>query len=655
MKYLIPFLLLFPLILSGQVTTSRIMLDTKMSDGTFQEVQLTPVANRVIGFDSGGGLVVRAPTVAWADVTGAPSFLTTESDPVFGASPAAGVTGSLITNWNAAFGWGNHASAGYLTTAAAAAAYQPLAAVLTGTQESFTTALKNKLDGIEAGANNYVLPTPTTTTLGGVMRNTGSAGQFVTGINSSGQLLFATPSGGGGGGGIDDGDTLTSGLTFPLAGLKVDDTVYVNQISASYDGTNGTFSVIFDPIADNQTGSIVWGSFAPLTINGASSIVGTNSGDVTLSGTPNYLTISGQTITRGLIDLASHVTGTNQIPNGGTGQTTAGAAFGALAPTTTKGDLIGHNGTANVRVPVGTNGHVLTADSAEASGVKWAAAGGGSASSETTVYTASATWTKPSGAKYVIAEIVSPGGGGGGGRVGDTGTLRGGGGGGGAGGHIIVRLDASELGATEDVLVGAPGAGGAGASANNTSGSAGTAGGLTGFGNWQFNGGNGGGGGTTANGTAGAALVGSIGYVGQVLGNSGTGAVGGATATQVSNINSSTGGGGGGQITAANAPTSNGNGGVQNWNIRANILGGTGGSSIGPTAGGNGNGTQAFAGTGGGGGGGGNAGGTTNGANGGNGGGYGAGGGGGGAATNGATAGNGGDGSPGIVIITTYF
>jgi hypothetical protein len=377
MKYLIPFLLLFPLILSGQVTTSRIMLDTKMSDGTFQEVQLTPVANRVIGFDSGGGLVVRAPTVAWADVTGAPSFLTTESDPVFGASPAAGVTGSLITNWNAAFGWGNHASAGYLTTAAAAAAYQPLAAVLTGTQESFTTALKNKLDGIEAGANNYVLPTPTTTTLGGVMRNTGSAGQFVTGINSSGQLLFATPSGGGGGGGIDDGDTLTSGLTFPLAGLKVDDTVYVNQISASYDGTNGTFSVIFDPIADNQTGSIVWGSFAPLTINGASSIVGTNSGDVTLSGTPNYLTISGQTITRGLIDLASHVTGTNQIPNGGTGQTTAGAAFGALAPTTTKGDLIGHNGTANVRVPVGTNGHALIADSAEASGVKWAAAGGG--------------------------------------------------------------------------------------------------------------------------------------------------------------------------------------------------------------------------------------------------------------------------------------
>jgi hypothetical protein len=78
----------------------------------------------------------------------------------------------------------------------------------------------------------------------------------------------------------------------------------------------------------------------------------------------------------GLTNVGSS-TGTLPIANGGTGQTTAGAAFGALAPTTTKGDLIGHNGTANVRVPVGTNGHVLTADSAEASGVKWAAAGGG--------------------------------------------------------------------------------------------------------------------------------------------------------------------------------------------------------------------------------------------------------------------------------------
>jgi hypothetical protein len=69
---------------------------------------------------------------------------------------------------------------------------------------------------------------------------------------------------------------------------------------------------------------------------------------------------------------------TTAIAKGGTGQTTAVAAFDALAPTTTKGDLIVHNGTDNIRVAVGgTNGHVLTVDSAQASGVKWAASHGG--------------------------------------------------------------------------------------------------------------------------------------------------------------------------------------------------------------------------------------------------------------------------------------
>ncbi|MEN8121837.1 MAG: hypothetical protein ABFS35_15915, partial [Bacteroidota bacterium] len=39
----------------------------------------------------------------------------TESDPVFALSPANGIASGDITNWDNAFGWGNHASAGYLT------------------------------------------------------------------------------------------------------------------------------------------------------------------------------------------------------------------------------------------------------------------------------------------------------------------------------------------------------------------------------------------------------------------------------------------------------------------------------------------------------------------------------------------------------------
>ena len=73
----------------------------------------------------------------------------------------------------------------------------------------------------------------------------------------------------------------------------------------------------------------------------------------------------------GNINLASEVTGTLPIANGGTGQTSQTAAFDALAPTTVKGDIIVHNGTDNIRLAVGTDGTVLVADSTQASGLKF--------------------------------------------------------------------------------------------------------------------------------------------------------------------------------------------------------------------------------------------------------------------------------------------
>lgn len=82
----------------------------------------------------------------------------------------------------------------------------------------------------------------------------------------------------------------------------------------------------------------------------------------------------------GTLDAAAIAAGTLALARGGTGQSAASntALFNAIAPITTKGDVIVHNGTNSVRLAVGTDGHVLTADSAQTEGIKWAAASGGS-------------------------------------------------------------------------------------------------------------------------------------------------------------------------------------------------------------------------------------------------------------------------------------
>jgi hypothetical protein len=53
-----------------------------------------------------------------------------------------------------------------------------------------------------------------------------------------------------------------------------------------------------------------------------------------------------------------------------------------VTPLTTKGDIMVRNATVSTRLEVGANDFVLTADSAEATGVKWAAGGGGGGGSQ---------------------------------------------------------------------------------------------------------------------------------------------------------------------------------------------------------------------------------------------------------------------------------
>jgi hypothetical protein len=49
----------------------------------------------------------------------ASTFAYTETDPVFTQSPAANIGNTEISNWNTAYSWGDHSTAGYLTTGTA--------------------------------------------------------------------------------------------------------------------------------------------------------------------------------------------------------------------------------------------------------------------------------------------------------------------------------------------------------------------------------------------------------------------------------------------------------------------------------------------------------------------------------------------------------
>tara|TARA_R110002051_G_scaffold323005_1_gene415282 strand:+ start:4384 stop:5190 length:807 start_codon:yes stop_codon:yes gene_type:complete len=66
-----------------------------------------------------------------------------------------------------------------------------------------------------------------------------------------------------------------------------------------------------------------------------------NSTNVTLAGTPDYITISGQTITRAQVDLTADVTGTLPAGNGGTGLTSTSTLLNSNVTPTSLSLVIG--------------------------------------------------------------------------------------------------------------------------------------------------------------------------------------------------------------------------------------------------------------------------------------------------------------------------
>ena len=153
----------------------------------------------------------------------------TETDPIFTGSPAFGITSPNISNWNTAFGWGNHASAGYATSTALND-YVPIAGATTVTGNKTFTG---------------------TTTLG----TTSIAGNF-------------TPS-------VDNNYTLG---TASLRWSAIFSPYFVSNGATSFGTTNTTSNIQFRQGSTSQLVGGFYGTSGNLVLQVAGSSLGTDSG-----------------------------------------------------------------------------------------------------------------------------------------------------------------------------------------------------------------------------------------------------------------------------------------------------------------------------------------------------------------------------------------
>jgi hypothetical protein len=272
-----------------------------------------------------------------------------------------------------------------------------------------------------SGGQVIQLPNATTLTVGTAFRfdNNQSSGA-ITVNNNSGTLVVSVPSGGfvvvtlltnGTSAGTWDRHDLApanvswSTNTFDYPGSITSATWNGVTVATNRGGTGLASFTSGGAVYATSTSALATGTLP--TASGGTNLTSFTSGGAVYATSTSALTTGTLPTASGGTNLTSFTsggavyatstsaltTGTLPLASGGTGQTTKAAAFNALSPVTTTGDLILGNGTnSSTRLAIGANSYVLTSNGTTAS---WQAAGGGGGG--VTSFDAGFTGFNPSG------------------------------------------------------------------------------------------------------------------------------------------------------------------------------------------------------------------------------------------------------------------